>query len=126
MTQVMPTDQETLKADETHSLVSASKVQGTNLYNGAGEDLGKIEDVMLDKATGKVAYAVVTFGGFLGMGKERRALPWSVLHYDQGRDAYVADATDDILRGTPELGDYTDRAWGTRLHQHFGAPPYWN
>ena len=74
--------QEQLKRDELGSLISADKVQGTNLYSRDGDDLGEVESIMIDKPTGKVAYAVVAFGGFLGIGQQRRALPWSVLHYD--------------------------------------------
>jgi sporulation protein YlmC with PRC-barrel domain len=125
MERTTPTNQNTLKKDETFSLISASKVQGTDVYNTAGEHIGDLDDVMIDKASGKVAYAVVTFGGFLGMGKERRALPWSVLTYDTGKDGYVTGASDDVLRNTPDLGDYADRNWGTRLHQHYGVSPYW-
>ncbi len=121
------TRQDDLAKDEVGSLISAEKVRGTNLYNRAGDDLGAVENVMIDKPTGKVAYAVIAFGGFLGMGQERRALPWSVLRYDIDRGGYVADAAEDVLRHTPApaTDDYGDRAWGTRLHEHFGVPPYW-
>jgi len=121
------TRQEALARDEVGSLISAEKVRGTNLYNRAGDDLGSVENVMIDKPSGKVAYAVIAFGGFLGMGQERRALPWSVLHYDTNLGGYVSDAADDVLRSTPDFedDDYGDRVWGTRLHEHFGVPPYW-
>jgi hypothetical protein len=121
----LPADQATLAKDETYSLISASKVQGTDVYNAAGEHIGDLDDVMIDKVSGKVAYAVVAFGGFLGIGEERRALPWSILTYNTEKEGYVAQASDDILRTTPEMGDYSDRAWGNRLHQHYGVPPYW-
>ena len=75
----LPQDQETLQENETSRLISADKVQGTNIYNARGDDLGEVDDVMIDKHTGKVAYAVVTYGGFLGIGTERRALPWWLL-----------------------------------------------
>lgn len=121
----VPTSQSALEKDETFSLISASKVQGTDVYNASGEHIGDLDDVMIDKTSGKVAYAVITFGGFLGMGKERRALPWAVLSYDTGKDGYVTQASDETLKKTPDLGDYGDRAWGTRLHQHYGVSPYW-
>jgi hypothetical protein len=125
----IPRSQETLSKDETYSLISSDKVQGTTIYNSRGDDLGEVDDLMIDKVSGKVAYAVVTFGGFLGMGAQRRALPWSVLTYDTTRNGYVVDAMDDVIRNTPAADDeatYSDREWGTRLHQHFGVPPYWS
>jgi sporulation protein YlmC with PRC-barrel domain len=127
MQSAMENRQETLKRDETGSLISADKVQGTDIYNRRGDNLGEVENVMIDKVTGRVAYAVVTFGGFLGIGAERRALPWNVLSYDVDLGGYVVNAEDDVLRRTPVYTDNTsvDPEWGTRLHGHFGVPPYW-
>lgn len=124
----LPQDQETLKEKETFRLISADKVQGTNIYNSRGDDLGEVDDIMIDKHTGKVAYAVVTYGGFLGIGSERRALPWSVLTYDTNLNGYVVSAADDILRSGPSgvsERELNDRAWGSRLYEHYGVPPYW-
>lgn len=119
--------QETLKKDETGSLISADKVQGTDIYNRRGDNLGEVESVMIDKRSGKVAYAVVTFGGFLGIGSERRALPWNVLSYNTDLGGYVVNAEDDVVRQTPVYADNNniDPEWGNRLHGHFGVPPYW-
>jgi sporulation protein YlmC with PRC-barrel domain len=125
MATTIPTNQDTLAKNETYSLISAAKVQGTDVYNTVGEHIGDLDDLMIDKTSGKVAYAVVTFGGFLGMGKERRALPWSVLTYDTEKDGYVTQASDDLLKSTPQLGNYGDRDWGTQLHQHYGVSPDW-
>lgn len=127
MQSAMENRQETLKRDETGSLISADKVNGTDIYNSRGDNLGEVESVMIDKLSGKVAYAVVTFGGFLGIGAERRALPWSVLSYDVDLGGYVVSASDDTLRQTPVYADNSnvDPEWGTRLHGHFGVPPYW-
>jgi sporulation protein YlmC with PRC-barrel domain len=97
--------QETLKKSETGTLISADKVQGTDIYNRRGDNLGEIETVMIDKHSGKVAYAVVTFGGFLGIGAERRALPWNVLTYDVDLGGYLVDADDNLLRNTPILAE---------------------
>jgi sporulation protein YlmC with PRC-barrel domain len=117
--------QETLKKRETGSLISADKVQGTDIYNGRGDNLGVVESVMIDKCSGKVAYAVVTFGGFLGIGTERRALPWNVLRYDVDLGGYLVDIDDDVLRKAPVFaGHQTDSDWGRRLDGHFGVPPY--
>lgn len=125
MSEQIPQDQAALEQSETSTLISADKVKGTHIYNSAGEHLGEIETVMIDKASGKIAYAVVTFGGFLGMGGSRYALPWQILRYDSSEQGYVIDVADDILRSTPVLRDYADRMWGTQLHEHFRVPPYW-
>ncbi len=125
MQSTVETRQETLKKNETGSLIAADKVQGTDIFNRTGDNLGEVESVMIDKLSGKVAYAVVTFGGFLGIGAERRALPWKVLSYDVDLGGYMIDADDDVLRQTPVYSDnQTDPEWGTRVHGHFGVPPY--
>ncbi|MBA3520628.1 MAG: PRC-barrel domain-containing protein, partial [Rhizobiales bacterium] len=77
--------------NETGSLIAASKVEGTNVYNRQGESLGSIYDVMIDKRSGQVAYAVMSFGGFLGMGESYHPLPWKVLTYDESQGGYVVD-----------------------------------
>ena len=78
----MDRNNEELKRDEIGRLSSADKVQGTPVHNPSGESLGTIENIMIDKPSGRVAYAVLAFGGILGMGKDRRTLPWDVLEYD--------------------------------------------
>ena len=69
-------------ASETGNLIAASKVEGTKVYDRQGESLGSIYDVMIDKRSGQVRYAVMSFGGFLGMGESYHPLPWDVLDYD--------------------------------------------
>jgi sporulation protein YlmC with PRC-barrel domain len=125
MVDVIPQNQEALKVDETNTLISADKVKGTTVYNSVGEQLGTVQDLMIDKMSGKIAYAVVTFGGFLGMGSDRYALPWQILKYDPTEQGYIIDIADDILRSTPVLRDHADRMWGTQIHEHFRVPPYW-
>lgn len=127
----MPTDNDTLKKKETINLIAADKVAGTEIYSTNGDHLGEVEDVMIDKVSGKVAYAVVTFGGFLGIGADRRALPWGILRYDTSQGGYVVSAANDVLKKAPNtLGDdytksYGSREWNSRLYSHFGMPPYW-
>lgn len=121
----MPKDQEILKRDETHSLISADKVEGTDIYNLQGKNLGEVESLMIDKLSGKVAYAVVVFGGFLGLGEQRRALPWSVLTYKTDLEGYIVKAEDEVLKSIPASDNLDDAEWGTRVHAHFGVPPYW-
>jgi len=124
----MENRQEILKKDETGGLISADKVQGTEIYNTNGDHLGEVESIMIDKLSGKVGYAVVTFGGFLGIGAERRAMPWSVLDYDVDRGGYVVSAANDVLKKAPIYTDDSrrDPDWGNRVHDVFGVPPYWH
>jgi sporulation protein YlmC with PRC-barrel domain len=87
--------------DETASVISASKVTGTNVYNTDGDHLGEIYDIMLEKRSGNIAYAVMSFGGFLGIGERYHALPWANLKYDTRQGGYVVGLTIDQLKEAP-------------------------
>lgn len=112
-----------------HSLISAGRVQGTAVYNTKGEHLGHVEDVMIHKVTGKVAYAVMAFGGFLGIGERYHPLPWSMLDYDVRQDGYVVPLDRDKLQGAPSYGrdelSYNDEEWREPVHRYYDVPPYW-
>ena len=113
-----------------HSLISGSKVQGTTVYNTQGENLGEVYDVMIDKVSGKIAYAVMSFGGFLGIGNRYHPLPWSTLKYDTRQQGYVVGLTKQQLERAPTYGANERPAWGDRayekdLHDYYKAPPYW-
>lgn len=120
-----------LEARETERLIGSDKVEGTNVVRPNGETIGEIERVMIDKRSGQVAYAVMSFGGFLGMGEDYYPLPWTMLTYDENLDGYVVDLTEDQLRGAPRLNEtedddmWADRQWGQRVHDYYGAQPYW-
>jgi hypothetical protein len=119
-----------LSSSEVGRLISASKVEGTNVKNRAGEKLGSIYQIMIDKHTGKVPYAVMSFGGFLGIGERYHPLPWSMLTYDPNEDAYIVDLDKRRLEGAPTFGrderiNWEDRAWGQRVHDYYNVPPYW-
>ena len=86
--------------DETDRLISSDKVVGTAVYNRRGEHLGSVYNLMIDKHSGQVAYAVMSFGGFLGMGESYHPLPWRVLTYDTGRGGYVVDLDRSRLEAT--------------------------
>jgi hypothetical protein len=116
--------------DETVSLISAGKVQGTPVYNTQGESLGEVEDVMIDKRSGKIAYAVMSFGGFLGLGNDYHPLPWNTLKYDTRQDGYVVGLTKQQLEAAPRFARDDNPAWGNRafeqsIHDYYRAPPYW-
>ena len=116
--------------DENASVISASKVTGTNVCNTDGDQLGEIQDVMLDKRSGKIAYAVMSFGGFLGIGERYHPLPWATLKYDTRQEGYVVGLTIDQLKGAPtyaanELPTWGDRAYEIRIHDYYKMAPYW-
>lgn len=90
-----------LTADESGTLIAADKVVGTAVYDAAGERLGTIDSIMLNKRSGKVAYAVMSFGGFLGIGERFHPLPWNVLTYDNDKGGYNVEHSADDLRKAP-------------------------
>lgn len=105
-----------IETDETSNLISASKVQGTAVYSSEGTDMGTIYDVMLEKVGGKVAYAVMSIGGFLGLGADYHPVPWNKLTYDVTLGGYMLAETIDRLKAAPTLAsDYaSDPEWGGR------------
>ena len=88
-----------------YSVISSDKVEGTNVYNVAGEKLGSIDDLMIDRQSGHVKYAVLEFGGFLGMGTDRYPIPWTMLKFDTQKDGYVVPLDKARLEKAPK---YTD------------------
>jgi len=114
---------------KNHSLISAARVEGTRVYNTAGEHLGHIDDVMLHKISGKIAYAVMSFGGFLGIGEKFHPLPWATLSYDTEKDGYVVPLTRAQLESAPAYersrlsGD--DAEWRENVYSYYGVPFYW-
>lgn len=108
------------------SVISSSKVDGTNVYNPAGEKLGSIESLMIDKISGQVRYAIMEFGGFLGMGTDRYPLPWSTLKYDVTQQGYVVSLDKEQLRQGPKYAsdtvpEYTED-YGRRVYDYYGVP----
>jgi hypothetical protein len=114
--------------NETSNLISADKVTGTTVYNRQGEKLGSVYDVMLNKRSGEVAYAIMSFGGFLGMGESYHPLPWRTLTYDTRMEGYVVDIDRNRLEGAPYYDartepDWSDRAYSRRIDEYYGYPP---
>jgi hypothetical protein len=99
---------------ETSSLIASDKVESTPVYRSNGEQVGKIQRVMIDKLSGKVAYAVMSFGGFLGMGEDYHPLPWSVLTYNERLGGYEVNLTDQQLKGAPKYGKSESWNWDDR------------
>ena len=113
----------------TGNLIAAEKVMGTNVYNRAGEHLGSIEDIMMDKVSGKAIYAVMSFGGFLGMGESYHPLPWATLTYDTSQDGYVVDLDKQKLEGAPTYDNNDGFNWtpeyGRKVDSFYNVPSYW-
>ena len=117
-----------LAADETSQLISSEKVEGTAAYDRAGQHLGSVHHVMIDKYTGQVAYAVMSFGGFLGIGESYHPLPWKTLTYDTRLGGYVTDVTRARLEGAPSyrpgnMPNWSDRAYTERIDKYW-MPPF--
>ncbi len=110
-----------------HQLISSEDVEGTNVYSPSREKIGEIDHLMIDKVSGKVTYAVMSFGGFLGLGHSHYPVPWGALKYDTGLDGYVTNITEGQLRDAPAFSDdsWEDRSWERRVYTHYNVPPYW-
>jgi sporulation protein YlmC with PRC-barrel domain len=109
-----------------NDVISSDRVEGTDVYNDSGDKLGSIDDLMIDKRSGQVRYAVLEFGGFLGMGTDRYPLPWDMLKYDTTRDGYVVPLDKDRLEAAPRYPedkrpDYDDN-YGRQVNDYYGVP----
>ncbi len=109
----------------TSNVISSERVEGTAVYNKAGDKLGSIDDLMIDKLSGQVRYAVLEFGGFLGIGTDRYPLPWNMLKYDTSMDGYVVPLDKNMLDGAPrytqeEVPDYT-ADYNRRVNDYYGV-----
>lgn len=109
----------------TQGNISSAKVEGTKVYNLIGEKLGSIDDLMIDKRSGYVRYAVLEFGGFLGMGTDRYPLPWASLKYDTEKDGYVVDLDKNRLEKAPryskdDVPAYTEN-YGRKVYDYYGV-----
>lgn len=108
---------------QRNDVISSDDVEGTDVYNPGGDKLGSIDDLMIDKVSGHVRYAVMEFGGFLGMGTDRYPIPWALLKYDTTKDGYVVPLDKDRLSSAPkysrdEAPTYTSE-YGTRVDQFY-------
>ena len=111
-------------------VISARKLTGYRVRNRAGEDLGSVDEIMIDASSGRVAYAVLSFGGFLGFGDKRFAVPWNALDVDERENELILDADRSSLDGAPgfdkdQWPDMADPSFGADVHKHYGRKPYW-
>lgn len=120
---------EGVAVNETERLISSDKVEGTTVYNRAGESVVSVYTVMIDKISGQVEYAVMSFGGFLGIGERYHPLSWKALTYDTGLGGYVVDVSREQLEGAPSYAR-DEAPWGTpgygrSVHDYYGLSyPY--
>jgi len=118
-----------LETRETTSLIGSDKVDGTAVYGADQEKIGSIERVMIDKISGKVAYAVLSFGGFMGMGEDYYPVPWSMLNYDTNLGGYCVNLTKHQLNNAPKYSESRGWTWDRkndqRVYDYYKARPYW-
>jgi hypothetical protein len=116
-----------LDRSEMGRLIGSDKVEGTSVYGADRSKIGSIERVMIDKVSGKVSYAVLGFGGFLGLGNDHYPLPWQSLKYDTELGGYVTGITAKSLEGAPKYGERSDWNWGDDatvrgIDAYYGVP----
>jgi sporulation protein YlmC with PRC-barrel domain len=119
--------------DDTHGpgphLMGAETLIGNSVSNKTDEAIGTIKEIMLDMRTGRVSYAVLSFGGFLGMGEKLFAVPWSALHLDTENKRFVLDVSKERLQGAPGFDkghwpNMADAVWENSIHTYYGVSPY--
>src|SRR5438270_13869726 len=113
------------------SVMSASTLTGDKVVNTRGDDLGKIDEIMIDIPSGRIAYAVLSFGGFLGLGDKLFAIPWSALNLDASAKTFVLNVSRELLEQAPGFDkknwpDMSDPAWGAQIYAYYGSRPYWD
>ena len=111
-------------------VMDAATLNGDNVVNAAGDDLGKIEAIMLDVTSGRIAYAVLSFGGFLGMGSKLFAIPWGALTLDAREHRFILDASKEKLENAEGFDkdhwpSMADQNWASELHAYYNVTPYW-
>lgn len=112
------------------SVLAASTLSGDAVRNAAGEDLGTIDEIMIDIPSGRVAYAVLSFGGFLGMGNKLFAVPWSALKVDEDDQCFILNVDKRTIEQAPGFDkdnwpDMSNTEWGTELSTYYRVRPYW-
>jgi sporulation protein YlmC with PRC-barrel domain len=117
-------------AQKPHTLIASDRVEGTPVRRPNGEKIGTVQRLMIDKVSGNVAYAVLSFGGFLGMGRKHLPIPWARLKYDLAQEAYLVDMTDEERSHAPDYEADAEFDWGDRsqeivMRTYYRSPHYW-
>jgi sporulation protein YlmC with PRC-barrel domain len=116
--------------NSAHRAVAAGALKGERVHNYAGEDLGKVDDLVLDLGSGRIAYVIISLGGFLGIGDKLFAVPWELFAERPGEPRLFLDVDRQMLVDAPsferskwpDMGD----AWAAAIHSHYAQKPYWN
>jgi sporulation protein YlmC with PRC-barrel domain len=122
------TDNITMQRD--HELISSARVEGTPVFNTGGDKIGHVKEVMLHKKSGQIAYAVMSFGGFFGIGERYHPLPWDTLDYDTEKNGYVVSVDEEALRNAPTFGPedserLRDQTFILGIYDYYGYAPFW-
>ena len=123
---IKKTDPET----KVRRVLSASTIKGDAVRNSAGENLGKVDEIMIDIPSGRIAYVVLSFGGALGLGNKLFAIPWSAVTVDEDEKCLILNVDKRTLENAPGFDkdnwpDMANMAWGAEVYQYYGASPYW-
>lgn len=119
----------TLRTGPGPTLMGADTLVGNDVYNEQGEDLGDVKEIMLDMSSGRVSYAVLSFGGILGMGEKLFAVPWSALTLDTVNKRFTLNVEKARLENAPGFDngnwpDMADQTWAKGIHDYYGTKPY--
>jgi len=112
-------------------VLAASTLDGDKVRNASGDDLGSVDDIMIDIPSGRVAYVVLSFGGILGMGNKLFAVPWDALRVDEDEKCFILNVDKRVLESAPGFDkdnwpDMADPDFSTRIYSHYGSKPYWD
>jgi sporulation protein YlmC with PRC-barrel domain len=115
---------------QTSSLIASDRVEGMPVYEAHGKRIGKVERLMIDKLTGEIAYAILSFGGFLGIGADHYPIPWSMLTYNEKPDGFQLDITEEELKNAPKIEpgedwEKTTRARNQDVYDYWEVRYYW-
>ena len=121
---------DTTSETKPHALIASDRVEGTAVRRPSGETIGTIQRLMIDKISGNVAYAVLRFGGFFGVGEKHLPIPWARLDFDPAMNAYQVNISDDELAKAPSYAtdkefDWGDRSQERQVHDYYKTRPYW-
>ena len=108
-----------------HPLIESNRIEGTRVYNRQGGHIGTIDHLVIEKVSGRVVYAVMSFGGFLGLGAHLYTVPWEKLHYDTGMGGYHTDVTEAELQDAPTLPHDSDQKREAEFRRYWKTPYYW-
>ena len=120
------------KSEAKYGVVSASKIIGEAVINRQNENLGKILELVIDAQDGRLAYAVLSFGGFMGMGNKLFAMPWKAFEFSRTENKLILNVDKEKLKNAPGFDpeaakwpNFADRTWGSSIYKYYGYDPYW-